>query len=164
MSKKVIAAILVLGLFVAFSGPAVAKKKKGPKPYTSEEATINVGHPFLVGYTGTLVGVTPQEFLNTCAIPQSNGFDAYVFEIPADYASLSSASILAVGSYGAQVPYDLDLFLFDSNCASTGMFQATGTDESGVITSPTAFALVHNYTGDPVSVHIELKPLKPLKY
>ena len=90
MSKKFIAAFLVLGLLVAFSGPAVAKKKKGPKPYTSEEATINVGHPVFYANSGTLLSATAQEFLNTCAIPQSNGVDAYVYEIPADYAKLSA--------------------------------------------------------------------------
>jgi hypothetical protein len=163
MSKKIISAFLVLGLLVAFSGPAVAKKKKGPKPYTSEEATINVGHPVFYGNSGTLLSATAQEFLNSCAIPQSNGVDAYVYEIPADYAKLSSAAIQAFGSEGSQVAYDLDLFLYDSSCANVGVFNSTSVDESGVITVPTAFVLLYNYTGDPVSVHFELKPLKPLK-
>ena len=101
MSKKIISAFLVLGLLVAFSGPAVAKKKKGPKPYTSEEATINVGHPVFYGNSGTLLSATAQEFLNTCAIPQSNGVDAFVYEIPANYAKLSSAAIQAFGSEGS---------------------------------------------------------------
>ena len=166
--KKWIAAFLVLGMFVALGGPADAKKKKkGPKPYVSEEATINVGHPVFHGQSGTVVGVTAQEFLNSCSIPQSNGLDAVVFEIPADYASLSSASIEAVGNEGTQFPYDLDLLLYDSNCAETGAFLGENAGgETGVITQPTAYALVYKYADpfDPVSVHIELKPYKAVTY
>ena len=160
MSKKLIAAFLVLGLLVAFSGPAAAKKKKkGPKPYTSEEATINVGHPVFYGQSGTVLSLTAQEFLNSCAIPQSNGLDAYIYEVPADYQNIT-ASIQAFGSEGTQYPYDLDIFLFDENCGQVGVFNSTSTDEGGILTKGTAFVLLYNYTGDPVTVHYELKPVK----
>jgi len=159
MSKKFIAAFLVLGLLVAFSGPAVAKKKKGPKPFTSEEATINVGHPVFYSTAGTPASFTAQEFLNSCAIPQSNGADAYVYEVPADYQNIT-ASIQAFGSEGTQVAYDLDIFLYDASCAQVGVFNSTSADEGGVTPKGTAFVLLYNYTGDPVTVHYELKPIK----
>jgi hypothetical protein len=162
MSKKLIACFLVLGLLAAFTGPATAKKKKkkkGPKPYTSEEATINVGHPVFYSTAGTPLSLTAQEFINSCAIPQSNGVDAYIYEIPADYQNIVAA-IQAFGSEGTQLGYDLDLFLYDSSCAQLGVFNSTSADEGGVTTKGTAYALVYNYTGDPVTVHIELKPYK----
>ena len=160
MSKKFIALFLVLGLLVAFSGPAAAKKKKkGPKPYTSEEATINVGHPVFYSTTGTPVSLTAQEFINSCAMPQSNGVDAYVYEVPADYQNIT-ASIQAFGSEGTQYPYDLDIFLYDANCAQVGVFNSGSVDEAGVTPKGTAFVLLYNYTGDPVTVHYELKPIK----
>ena len=160
MSKKLIAAFLVLGLLVAFSGPATAKKKKkGPKPYTSEEATINIGHPVFYGQAGTPLSLTAQDFLNSCAIPGSNGLDAYVYEVPADYQKIT-ASIQAFGSEGSQVAYDLDIFLYDSSCTQVGVYNSTSADEGGVAPKGTAFVLLYNYTGDPVTVHYELKPIK----
>jgi extracellular elastinolytic metalloproteinase len=156
--KKFIAAFLVLGMFVALAGPAEAKKKKGPKPYVSEEGTINVGHPVFYGNSGTVLAVTAQEFLNSCSIPQSNGLDAYVFEVPADWQK-ATGSIQAFGSEGTQVAYDLDMFLYDSSCTQLGVFNSTNADELGVLSKGTAFVLLYNYTGDPVSVHYELKAL-----
>jgi hypothetical protein len=160
MSKKLIAAFLVLGLLVAFSAPAAAKKKKkGPKPYTSEEATINVGHTVLYSQSGTLLSATAQEFLNSCAIPQSNGLDAYVYEAPAEYQN-TTASIQAFGGPGTQVAYDLDIFLFDSSCSQLAVFNSTSVDEGGILPKGTAYVLIYNYLGDPVTVHYELKPVK----
>ena len=162
MFKKLIAALLVLGLLVAFAGPAAAKKKKkGPKPYTSEEATINVGHPVFYDASGTILSVTAQEFMNSCAIPQSNGLDAYVYEVPAEYQN-TTASIQAFGSEGTQVAYDLDIFLFDSSCSQVGVFNSSSADEGGIMDKGTTYVLIYNYTGDPVTVHYELKPAKLL--
>ena len=160
MPKKLIACFLVLGLLAAFTGPAAAKKKKkGPKPYVSEEATINVGHPVFYSTTQTPVSLTAQEFINSCAIPQSNGVDAYVYEVPADYQN-TVAAIQAFGSEGPQVAYDLDIFLYDASCAQVGVFNSTNPDETGVTVKGTAYVLLYNYTGDPVNVHYEMKPYK----
>lgn len=157
MSKKLLILGLVLALAAALAGP-VAAKKKGPKPYKSEEVSIEVGHPFFFGTSGTLLGLTPQEFINSCAIPSSNGFDAYVFEVPKDYQK-TTAAITATGvADGSPVEADMDIYLYDSTCTNVGAFNAAGTDESGVMSPGTAFVVVHNYTGGPTTAQISLKP------
>ena len=156
MSKKLLILGLVLALAAAFAAPATAKKKKGPKPYTSEEVTVQIGHPVLNSQSGTVVGVTPQEFLQTCALPSTNGLDAYVFEVPKEYQKIQSL-IEATGAAQGVDP-DIDIYLFDSSCAPVGKFNAAGTDESGVLAPGTAFILLHNYTGGPTTMQFTLKP------
>lgn len=156
MSKKLLIVGLVLALVAALAGPSLAKKKKGPKPYTSEEVTVQIGHPVFNGQSGSVVGVTPQEFLQTCALPSTNGLDAYVFEVPKDYQKIQSL-IEATGS-AEGIEHDIDIYLFDSSCAPAGTFNAAGTDESGVLTAGTAFILLHNYTGGPTTMQFTLKP------
>lgn len=133
-----------------------AKGKKAPKPYVSPEMTIQVGHPAFHSNSGTLLTVTAQEFIRTCAIPASNGADAAVFQVPAAYKGLE-AVIKAIGS-GSNVAHDLDIYLFDDTCAEVASYNATGTDEIGILTADTAYVLLHNFTGDPVSAHFELTP------
>lgn len=90
--KKTIALLLMLAVAATMSAPASAAKKKpkGPKPYKSEEVTIQLGHSVHYGNSGTLVSLTAQEFMNSCAIPNTNGIDAYVWEVPADYKNVES--------------------------------------------------------------------------
>lgn len=157
MSKKLLIVGLVLALAAALTAPAAAgKKKKGPKPYTSEEVTVQIGHPVFNGASGTVVGVTPQEFIQTCALPSTNGLDAYVFEVPKAYQKIQAA-IDATGS-AQGIDHDIDIYLFDSSCAPAGAFNAVGTDESGVLSAGTAYILLHNYTGGPTTMQFTLKP------
>jgi hypothetical protein len=158
MLKKILNTVVTASLVAAPVGAgALAKgKKKGPKPYVSPEMTIQVGHPAFHGNSGTLLTVTAQEFINTCAIPASNGADAAVFELPAEYKGIE-ARIDAIGS-GSNVPHDLDIYLFDDACQEVGVYNATGTDEVGILSAETAYVLLHNYTGDPVTTHFELTP------
>ena len=158
MSKKLLIIGLVVALAAALAAPAAQakKKKKGPKPYTSEEVSVAIGHPVFSSASGTLVGVTPQEFIQTCALPGSNGVDAYVFEVPKAYQKIQ-ASIEATGA-AQGIDHDVDIYLFDSSCASKGAFNAAGTDESGVLASGTAFIVLHNYTGGPTTMQFTLKP------
>lgn len=156
MTKKLLILGLVLALVAALAGPSLAKKKKGPKPYTSEEVTVELGHPVFYGTSGTVVGVTPQEFIQSCELPSSNGLDAYVFEVPKEYQKITS-SIDATGS-AQGIEHDIDIYLFDSSCASVGAFNAAGTDESGVVSPGTSFILLHNYTGGPTTMQFTLKP------
>ncbi len=158
MSKKLLIVGLVLALAAALTAPAAAgkKKKKGPKPYTSEEVTVQIGHPVFNGASGSVVGVTPQEFLQTCSLPSTNGLDAYVFEVPKPYQKIQ-ASIDATGS-AQGIDHDIDIYLFDSSCAPVGTFNAAGTDESGVLSAGTAFILLHNYIGGPTTMQFTLKP------
>ncbi|HEV2755150.1 MAG TPA: hypothetical protein VG318_05165 [Actinomycetota bacterium] len=158
MLKKVLVSVVAAFLVAAPVGAgALAKgKKKAPKPYVSPEMTIQVGHPAFHDASGTLLTVTAQEFINTCAVPASNGVDAAVYEVPAEYKGIQ-ATIKAIGS-GSQVPHDVDIYLFNDACEEVGFYNATGTDELGILTADTAFVLLHNYTGDPVNVHYELTP------
>jgi hypothetical protein len=167
--KKTLALLLTLVLAASIGGSAVAAKKKpkGPKPYKSEEVTIRVAHTVQYGNSGTIVGVTGQEFLNRCAIPNSNGVDAYVWEVPEDYRNVDAA-ISAIGSGAGPEGYDLDLFLFDESCGITLASQSTSSDESSFMAKGTAYILIYNFGspsspgggGGSVNAHFELKPAK----
>lgn len=162
--RRLIATLLIACTALAATGPASAakKKSKGPKPYKSEPATIAVGHVAFYNTTGAVLAVTAQEFLATCSIPQSNGLDAYVFEVPEEYRTIE-ASILAVGDSAPAAGYDLDMYLYDESCAEVGAFAAIGTDEQGVMPKGTMYVLLHNYppnyVGDALTAHYELEPL-----
>ncbi|HEX2296575.1 MAG TPA: hypothetical protein VHN37_14880 [Actinomycetota bacterium] len=161
MLKKTLVSLLAAALVAAPTATgafAKGKKKKGPKPYVSETIDIRTGHTAAYGTSGTLLTVTAQEFIQTCALPNSNGVDAAVYEVPADYKGIT-ASIKAVGT-GAAAAYDLDLYLFDEACSIVGVYNPVGTDEIGFLTPDTAFVVVHNYEPGPVTAHIELAPTK----
>ncbi len=159
--------VLVIGLVAALACALIAvpadakKKKKGPKPWTSEEVTIHFGHPAFWGQSGTLVSITAQEFLRTCALPTTNGVDAWVFEVPEEYKKIN-ALVKAVGSAGTP-SWDLDLYYFDDSCANTGFNNSAGTDELGGMPAGTSYIVLHSYFlategGQEVSGHIELSP------
>ena len=159
--KKLLVLALVLGLVVSIVGPAGAKKKKkAPKPYVTEEVSIELGHPMNNGNTGTLTGVTGQEFLLTCAVPSSNGVDGWVFEVPAEYQKIA-ASAEAVGTSvtDAASPADMDMYFYDESCAQVGQANAAGTDEFGAISPGVAYIFLHNYAGGPTTAQITLKPM-----
>ena len=164
--KKAIALLLTtVAVAASLAGPAgAAKKSKGPKPYKSEEVTIQLGHSVQYGNSGTVVGITPQEFINSCAIPSSNGLDAYVWEVPAAYKKVD-ALITAKGS-GGVAGYDLDIFLFDESCGITLASQSTSVDETTIMAKGTAFILIYNFGSpsslvggsDAATARFELKP------
>ena len=159
MLKKTLVTLIAVSLVAAPAGAgalAKAKKKKGPKPYVSSEIAIQSGHTAARSQSGTLVGVTAQEFIRTCALPRTNGVDSAVFEVPADYLGLQG-QIKAIGS-GAAANYDLDLYLFDESCTEVAFYNPVGTDEVGILTTDTVFIVVHNHEPGPVSTHIELTP------
>lgn len=161
MSKKLLILGLVLALAASFAAPAGAKKKKGPKPYKSEVVSVQLGHPVFHGASETVVGITPQEFIRTCALPSTNGLDAYVFEVPKDYQKITSEiDATGVGATDAAAPADVDIYLFDSSCAAHGYFNTAGTSEAGVLAPGAAFILLHNYTGGPTDLQFTLKPYK----
>jgi hypothetical protein len=158
--KKILTIALAAALVLSVTGAAVAgKKKKGPKPFKSEAFTIEVGHPAFHDTSGTLLSVTAQDFVNSCAIPSSNGLDAFVLEVPADYTKVQ-ASVATTGVANPDTPagFDLDLYFFDASCKEVGFANSAGTDETGIMVAGTAFILVHSYTGGPVDAQLELKP------
>lgn len=162
MSRKILVLCLVAALIAAFMAPAGAakrKKKKAPKPYTSEEVDIVLSHPVANGQSGSVVGVTAQEFMQNCAIPSSNGLDAWVFEVPGPYRKIN-ARTEAMGTTTGGV-YDLDLYYFDKDCELHGApSNAEGTNETGYMSKGTRYVLMHNYLGEPVTAHLMLKPMK----
>lgn len=155
--KKLTAVAAVLAL-LALPGAASAGKKKGPAPYKSETVTVATGHPVLHSASGTLLSVTAQEFMNSCAIPASNGLDAYVFEVPAEYQKIN-AYLSATATSPSPAGYDVDAYLFDADCQLTQPVNAAGTDQEGSILKGTAYILIHNYLPGPIDTQIELKPL-----
>lgn len=166
--KRTLAIALALVVAASLASPATAgKKKKGPKPYKSEEVTIQLGHSILYGNSGEVIGITAQEFINSCAIPTTNGFDAYVWEVPAEYKNVE-ALISAFGA-GGTAGYDLDILLFDDACEVSFASQSESPDETTVMAKGTAYILVYNFGAagvpvggsDAVTAHFELKPYTP---
>jgi hypothetical protein len=163
MRKNVIVAILLLGLLAALASPATGarRKKKKVKPYKSETVSIAAGHPVFHGASeGNLASVTAQEFFQTCAVPGSNGLDAWVFTVPKAYTKLVAA-IEAKATSASPVPIDMDLYFYNKACDEVGFANAEAPGgESGIIPKGTSFVLMHPYTGAPVDGYITLKPYK----
>ena len=143
-----IAASLVLGLLAgpsAFAGKK--KKKKPPAPVTrtvtlEESGTIMVPAPT----SALLFGITEGEFVQTCAMPASQGVDGHVLELPEDFR-LGTAQIEVLGAdmTGA---YDLDVYFYDASCALMGDYSLTaGTDESGAIAPGASWVVVDLFVG-----------------
>lgn len=156
--RRLVVLVLCLAL-VAAPVSAKGKKKKGPKPWSSPEVAVLVPHPVLYNTTGELLGVTMQEFLNSCAIPTTNSLDAYVFEMPAEYKGYEAGVKTVSNLGGAGVPPDLDIWIFDDACELQVGFQSAGVDESGTVFKDTAWIVVTNYLGHANQMfHIELTP------
>ena len=145
--RRTILVALSLGLLAgALSMPAEAGKKK-VKPFKTT-GSIAVGHP--ANYEAG-VGITRAEFIETCAVPQSQGIDGYVVEIPAKYMR-KSAKVSAVGSSETGA-YDLDLFFYNASCTEIGRAGDIGTDQTGVMPAGTKFVLVNSW--EPAGAAIE---------
>ena len=159
-SRNLIVVALVIGLLASVLGPASAGKKK-PKPYKSDEGQIAVAHTMLFSSTGEVNSVTAREFENTCAIPATNGLDAYVYEVPAEYQKLQ-VPIEAIRQ--SSVGHNLYIFFYDKACVrnpvavSSGSTVAEKTDASGIMPAGTAYLLIASFAGDAVTIHYELTP------
>lgn len=152
--RKLIAVAAALAVLAAPSSALAGKK---PKPYTSDKVTIEVGHPVFNSTSGSIAALTAQEFMARCAIPATNGFDAYVFEVPKTYQKIDSVFEVK-GVPGLPYNYDIDVYTFDSSCTITSAQNSPGTDQAGFVTKGTKFLLVHNYEPGPVEVQLTLKP------
>ena len=149
--RRTLLVVLVLGLLAgALSMTAEAKKRK-PKPRLKPYVTagsIAIGHPanFEAG-----VGIVRSELTETCAIPQSQGTDGYVVEIPATHMK-KAATVLAAGS-SVTGGYDLDMFFYDASCADVGQAADIGTDQTGTMPAGTKYVLVNSW--EPAGVGID---------
>ena len=159
-AKKTLAVVIAMVLAATLSAPAAVAKKKKPKPYTSEEGLIVAPHTMLYATSQEVNSVTANEFEATCSIPASNGLDAYVYEVPAEYQKIE-ADITATAT--GQVAWDLYIFFYKSDCTlQPYSYQAAGTvamnDAKSVMPAGTAYVLIADFAGDPVTVRYELKP------
>ena len=163
--KKTVILMLVVAVAAALvAAPATAakKKKKGPKPFTSSEGLIAVPHTMLYATSGEVNSVTANEFENNCGIPVSNGVDAYVWEVPAEYQAIDST----IETFSAGDAYDLYAFFYKDDCTLQAYsLQASGSTglvahaPTGIMPAGTAYVLMANFLGDPAAaIHFELKP------
>ncbi len=148
MTRKLV--LLALAMLLVLSGTHAVAGKKKLKPWKSETATIAVANP------DDMINVTIQEFMKTCAVPATQGFDAAIFEVPAEYQKVA-ASASAIGS--SFVLRDLDMYFYDASCRLVSAAATGEADEIGwYMLRGTTWIAVLNFKGDPnVSVHIELK-------
>src|SRR4051812_4325275 len=120
-----------------------------------------VAHPLEYGNTGSINSITAKEFEQSCALPSSNGLDGYVFQVPKQFAKVDAQiDAIGPGAGTGAAGYDLDIYLYNSDCQPTLAFNSTGTDETGLLPKGTPWVFVHNYLGDPnTTFHIEIKAL-----
>jgi hypothetical protein len=162
--KKTIVLMLIVALVAALGSTATAgkKKKKGPKPFTSSEGLIGVPHTVLYSSSGEVNSVTAKEFEARCAIPASNGLDAYVWEVPAEYQAIESN----IETFSAGSSYDLYAFFYKEDCTlqaysltASGSTGLVANAPKGIMPAGTAYVLMANFLGDPAAaIHFELKP------
>lgn len=143
-----LAALLVLGMIGAPAATAKKKKKvKKPVPQTitfEQEGTIRVPAPS----SAALFGVTDGEFLavHECGqMPATQGHDAYVVEIPAEYQTGSAT--LQVAGTDATGAHDLDVYLYDASCSLMEPYITEGADPSGTILAGAKWAVVSLFAG-----------------
>lgn len=139
-------ACLLLGALVA---PAEAGKKKKPKkpPVTFEESgSLAIGHPATVEAEG---GIARTEFLQSCAVPTSQGTDGYVIVLPPEITAVNSNVTLSGGD--ASGFHDLDMYFFDESCAPKGAISTEAVDEFGLMPAGTSYVFVSAWLGAEVT-------------
>lgn len=135
-------ACLLVGAVVA---PAEAGKKKKPKkaPVTFEESgSLAIGHPATVEAEN---GIARAEFLQSCAIPATQGTDGYVIELPPEITAVNSNVNLSGGD--AAGLHDLDMYFFDETCSPNGALSTEAVDEFGLMPAGTSYVFVSAWMG-----------------
>jgi hypothetical protein len=137
----VLTACLLVGAAV---GPAEAKKKpRKPAPVSFEESgSVALGHP------GDLVGeanATRTAFLNSCAVPPSQGTDGYVIALPPEVTATNTNVTIAGGDLTGL--HDLDMFFYDESCSPVGALSSELSDEFGLMPAGTSYVLVTAFAG-----------------
>lgn len=97
---------------------------------------------------GIADGITQTEFAQRCAMPVTQGLDAYVVPIPPEHATGDS---IATASGSAPGPYDLDLAFFTADCAFLGESASETLNETAEVPIDTAYIVVNNAIGVGVS-------------
>ena len=142
--RKALTALVILCLAMGtLAGPAVAKKKKKRAPVTFE-ATGS----FLVANPGEFangLGITHNEFQQTCAIPATQGLDGFVVELSKQISAVT-ANVIVTGSDATGI-HDLDMNFYDAECNSTGVASTEASDEMGVFPAGTKYVVVTAFYG-----------------
>lgn len=157
MRRTLTVALVACMIGGALIGPADAKKKKKPAP----PVTFSADGEMAVGNTADYLAqasVTRNEFLQTCAIPASQGLDGFVVELSEEISKVT-ATVMLSGS-DALGAYDLDMFFFDASCGATGEFNTAEPNESGVMGSGTKYVLVTSFAGAEIAFHLEATELR----
>lgn len=162
MMATMLVGILVLGVLAAPGAVAGKKKKKKPKPWTSEEGTIGIPHTMLISSTNERNNVTLREFENRCAIPATNGLDGYVYEVPEEYQTIQS-NIAALGVAGQTRAFYV--IMYDDACemklylSPADAIPSVEGDTKGIMPAGIAYLGIANFFGHPAAnVTVELKP------
>jgi hypothetical protein len=122
---------------------ASAKKKKKAPPITFEASgSFALSNP---GDADADASVTKSEFLQTCAIPTSQGVDAYVVELSEEISKVT-AQVKLSGSDAAGL-YDLDMYYYGPDCAPTGSASTAEPEETSVFPVGTRWIVVSAWFG-----------------
>ena len=140
MTRRIIVLGLSLSLLTAISGPAATA---APVPFTTTGsiATSDVVDAWIVGPTS----VTVREFAATCAIPTTQGFDAFVIELPSEMSR--AAADVRVDWSAAASAHNVHMWFANARCGTTGHAGAYNsvlgeTHEEGTFPRDTKYVLV----------------------
>ena len=137
----VLACSLLTG--AVFAPAASAKKNRKPPPVTFETSgAFELSNP---GDAEADASVTKSEFLQTCALPASQGLDAFVVEL-SDEISKVTAQVTLSGSDAADI-YDLDMYYYGADCAPIGSASTAEPEEASVFPVGTRWIVVSAYFG-----------------
>lgn len=158
--RKMLVAVVIGALAIGLAAmPATAGKKKKPKPYKSDPHVLAVSHTMLQATTQEQNNITLREFENTCSIPLTQGLDAVVYEVPAEYQKTTST--VTTGTTATQA-FDHYMVLYNKDCEHEFTYGATGSvtkaTAGGTMPPGIAYIGIANFAGEPADVWWEAKP------
>lgn len=140
--RERIGALVVLASIIALAIPLAASAAGASTSHTDEG---HIAFPML-----EVVSTTEAEWKITCpSMPDSQGEDAYVFELPAELVTDGTTTTAAGRTATA---YDLDIVFYGADCGVTGSSFATGTDEVAATPADTRYVVVTAYRGSDIAV------------
>lgn len=144
---------LAIGLLLVASAPEPASAASAGKPRSFRSTgEFAAGNPFSLRG----MGVTRQQFEESCAIPDSQGIDGYVIELPRSLRRVvSDVSLAGTASAGFA---DLDLYFFDATCTETARASTGSFIEYGTMPAGTRYVLATAFLGADVSFEFEAIP------
>ena len=138
LSRRLGALLLVIGSLAMFALPAGAS--------TGTRAPVFEGTGFIAASDPLLSGgVTGTEWQFWCdgEEPFTQGVDGHVFTLPEAAPTDGGNATLT----GDGFEYDLDMWFYDADCASTGDAATTEVDEEAVVPAGTRYVVAVNWLG-----------------